>query len=53
MHPFMTYTPCAKYLVEQTGDIITFAQFEEGNVINETPEDAESSEKSGDKYDDN
>ena len=28
----VTYTPCATSLIEQTGDIITFTQFEEGNI---------------------
>ena len=44
----MTYTPCATSSREQTGDIITLAQFEEGNILNKTCNDAESS----DEYDD-
>ena len=32
MHPAVIYTPCATFLREQTGDIITFAQFEDGNI---------------------
>ena len=28
----VTYTPCATYSREQTGDIITFTHFEEGNI---------------------
>ena len=32
MRPFITYTPCAKSSMEQTGDIITFTQFEEGSI---------------------
>ena len=28
----VTYTPCATSSREQTGDIITFTQFEEGNI---------------------
>ena len=32
MRPDVTYTPCATSSREQTGDIITFAQFEEGNI---------------------
>ena len=32
MRPAVTYTPCATSLREKTGDIITFAQFEEGNI---------------------
>ena len=49
MHPYVTYTPYATYPKEQTGDIITFTQFEEGNLLSETNDDAES----GDKSDDN
>ena len=30
MHPAVTYTPYATSSKEQTGDVITFAQFEEG-----------------------
>ena len=48
MHPYVSYMPCAAYLREQTGNIITFAQFEEGGLIFETPDD----DKSGDKSDD-
>ena len=33
----------------QTGDIITFTHFEEGDLLSETCDDAES----GDEYDDN
>ena len=32
----VTYTHCATSLREQTGDIITFPQFEEGNILTET-----------------
>ena len=32
MRPEVTYTPCATSLREQTGSIITFAQFEGGNI---------------------
>ena len=49
MRTFVTYTPCATSPREQTGDIITFAQFEEGNLLSETRNDAES----GDEYYDN
>ena len=38
----VTYTPCATSSMEQTGDIITFAQFEEGNILTNTRNDAES-----------
>ena len=45
----VTYTPCATYLRGKTGNIITFAQFEEGGLLSETCNSAEIS----DKYDDN
>ena len=48
MRPSVTYTPCATSPKEQTEDIITFTQFEEVNILSETSEYAESS----DKYDD-
>ena len=46
MRPAVTYTPYATSLKEQTGDVITFAQFEEGNILTETLNDAESGDKS-------
>ena len=46
MRPAVTYTPYATSSKEQTGDIITFAQFEEGNILTETRNDAESGEES-------
>ena len=49
MRPDVMYTPCAKYSKEQTGNIITFAQFEEGDILTKTCNNAESS----DEYDDN
>ena len=33
MRPAATYTPYAMSSKEQTGDVITFAQFEEGNIL--------------------
>ena len=42
----VTYTPCATSLRETTGDIITFAQFEEGNIITKTCNDAENGDDS-------
>ena len=33
-------------LKEQTGDVITFAHFEEGNILTETCNNAESGDKS-------
>ena len=40
MRPEVTYTPCATSLREQTGDIIMFAQFEEGGILTKTRNDA-------------
>ena len=48
MHPDVTYTTCATSSREQTGDIITFTQFEEGNLVSETRNYAESGEESDD-----
>ena len=36
MNPAVTYTPCATYSREQTDDIITFANFEKGNMLTKT-----------------
>ena len=44
----VSYTPYTTSSRGETGDIITFAQFEEGNLLSETRDDAES----GDEYDD-
>ena len=46
MRMAVTYITYATSSKEQTGDVITFAQFEEGNIWTETRNDAES----GDKY---
>ena len=40
MRPAVTYTPYATSSKEQTGDVITFAQFEEGNISTESRNDA-------------
>ena len=40
------YTPYVTSLKEQTGDVITFAQFEEGDILTETRNDAESCDES-------
>ena len=45
----VTYTPCAKSSREQTSNIITFAQFEEGNILTKTRNDAESGNESDEK----
>ena len=42
MSPAVSYIPCATYLREQTVDIIIFTQFEEGGLLSETCDDAES-----------
>ena len=46
MRPEVTYTPYATSPKEQTGDVITFVQFEEGNILTETRNDAESGDES-------
>ena len=46
MRPEVTYTPYGTSSREQTGDIITFTQFEEGNIWTETRNNAESGDKS-------
>ena len=49
MRPTVTYTPYATYSKEQTGNVITFTQFEERNLLTETLYDAESSDESDSK----
>ena len=49
VRPVMSYTAYATSLKEKTSNIITFPQFEEGNLLSENRDDAES----GEKYDDN
>ena len=46
MLPEVTYTPYVTSPKEQNGDVITFTQFEEGNVLTGTCNDAESGDKS-------
>ena len=46
MRPTVTYTPYATSSKEQTGDVITFTQFEEGNLLSETRNDTESGDDS-------
>ena len=48
MRPSVTYTTCATSSREQTGNIITFAHFEEGNLLYENRND----EESGNEFDD-
>ena len=42
MRPEVKYTPYATSSKEQTSDEIMFAQFEEGNILTKTRNDAES-----------
>ena len=42
----VTYTPYGTSSKEQTGNVIKFVQFEEGNILTETRNDAESGDKS-------
>ena len=49
MRPFVTYTPYDKSSEGKNGDILTFTKFEEGNILSETCEDAESSDESDDE----
>ena len=46
MRPAVTYTPYATSSKEKTGDVITFAQFEEGNFLTETRNNTESGNES-------
>ena len=46
MRTAVMYIPCAASSREQTGDIITFTQFEEGNIWTRTRNDAERSDES-------
>ena len=46
MRQSMIYTPYATSSKEKTGNMITFAQFEEGYLSSETRDDAESGDKS-------
>ena len=46
MCPEVTYTPYATSSKEQTGDVITFAQIEEGGFLTKTRNDTESGDES-------
>ena len=46
MRPEVTYTPYVTSSREQTGNVITFAHFEEGNILTETRNDTESGDES-------
>ena len=53
MRPSVSFITCATSSKGGNGDIIKFAQFEEGNLLSETREDAESDDQNGDESDDN
>ena len=40
MRPDVSYIPCAEHLRVKTSNIIRFAQFEEGNLLSETFDNA-------------
>ena len=46
MRPAVTYTSYATSSKEKTGNVITVAQFEDGNLLIETRNDTESSDES-------
>ena len=48
MHQAVTYAPYVESSREQTGNIIMFVQFEEGNLLSETHDNTEISDKSDD-----
>ena len=49
IRPAVTYTPYATSSKEKTGHVITFAQFEEGDVLTETRNGTESGDESDSK----
>ena len=49
MRPAVTYTLYVTSLRELNCDVITFTQFEDGNILTETCNDAESGDKSDSK----
>ena len=46
MRPEVKFTLYAMSSKEQTGDVITFTQFEEGNILTKTRNDSESGDES-------
>ena len=48
MRLIVTYRPCDTYSREQTGNLITFAQFEEGDLLSKTHNNAEIGDRSND-----
>ena len=49
MRPTVTYTPYATSSKKQTGDVITFTQFEDGNLLSETRNDTKCGDESYNK----
>ena len=49
MHPAVTYTLYATSSKERTGGVITFTQFEEGNILTKNRNDAENGDESDNK----
>ena len=49
IRPAVTYTLYVTSSKEQTGDVITFAHFEEGDLLTETRNDTESGDESDSK----
>ena len=49
MRPAVKYTPYTTSSREKTDDVITFAQFEEVNILTETRNNAESGDESDSK----
>ena len=48
MRTYVKYTPYFTFSKEQTGNIITFTHFEDGDLSSETREYADSGDKSND-----
>ena len=46
MRTAVKYTPYATSSKEETGDVVTFTQFKEGNISTDTSNDAETVEES-------
>ena len=49
IRPAVTYTLYATSLKEQTGNVVMFAQFEDGNILTENRNDAEIGDESDNK----
>ena len=48
IRPAVMYTLCATSSREQTGNVITFTQFEEGNILTKNHNNSESGDESND-----